>query len=95
MGTRCIIRQDKLSSVVRRSSGTTEEYSSLRLNLSSRKFSLGKKTFFLYKDLRDFWFIKPDAIQRILTFYKEILIFSNTQTMSVVFKKSIVMFYSK
>ena len=66
MATRCITCLDELSSVVRRSSGTTEEYSYGRLNLSLRKFSLGKKRF--YKDLRDFWFMKSDAIQRTLTF---------------------------
>ena len=33
-----------------------------KMYLSARKFSLGKKTFLLYKDTKDFWFMKPDTI---------------------------------
>ena len=39
--------------------------------------------FLFYKDLRDFWFVKPDPNMITLSFYKEILkVFSNIQTFS-------------
>lgn len=41
--------------------------------------------FSFYKDIRDFWFVKPDPNMITLSFYKEISnVLSNMQTFAVV-----------
>ena len=49
---------------------------------SSRPFSWKEKQkFLLYKDIRDFWFVKPDPNMRTMSFYKAILkVFGNIRT---------------
>ena len=45
----------------------------LRFIIPQGRFPGKTNKFLLYKDIRDFWFVKPDPDMRTFSFYKEIL----------------------